>query len=666
MGRTPPHLCSRTLPLLGLLALACGDPKPDDSGEITTDCDGQPAVLQYMDVDGDGWGDDATVQEVCEIGAAWVGQGGDCDDRDAAVHPGAEELCNEADDDCDGDTDEDLGETWFADADGDGFGDPDSALAACEAPAGWVLDGTDCHDGDPAIHPGAVERCNAQDDDCDEVVDEGFDEDADGWPAGEGCEALGETDCDDGDEAVHPDAEEICGDGVDADCSGSDLDCALDGAESLVGADATVQGLGANHWSARALAVGDVDGDGRDDLLVGAMGYDAFTGAAGLSLGPLADVSAFGAGALMPGAEASSGAGRDVALGDVDGDGLADLLVGAPYTTAQAPGGRAALLYGPVSGTRSLGDAEAFLFGATSGELAGHAVSLGDMDGDGLADLAVSSYSEAALSGGGGAVFVQHGALEGDLLGSDAQAILLGLGDPGYTGHALRAGTDFDGDGLGDLLIAALGDTGLAADGAGVIYLASAPFAGSASLADATAILVGEAANDFAGMGLAAGDIDGDGTPDVLAGAPSADGAAPASGRVYAVLGPVDGARSLAEASLSILGGLEEQATGSALVVHDLDGDGQPDLVVGASGDGSAGAGAGAACLFYGPLSSGTMGLVDADRSFTGDDPGDGAGGALTVGDLDGDGAADLVIGAGYDSGGAAAAGAAFLLLGGL
>jgi len=98
----------------------------------------------------------------------------DCNDENADIHPGADELCNGVDDDCDEEVDEDpvdLG-TWYADLDGDGYGDPTSAAQACEPPAEHVADNTDCDDALAEVNPGADEVCNGRDDDCDPEIDE--------------------------------------------------------------------------------------------------------------------------------------------------------------------------------------------------------------------------------------------------------------------------------------------------------------------------------------------------------------------------------------------------------------------------------------------------------------------------------------------------------------
>jgi hypothetical protein len=124
----------------------------------------------------------------------------DCNDNDPAVHPGAAEICNGKDDNCDGKTDEGF------DADGDGV--PSCAVGSTPA---------DCDDKDPAVHPGAKETCNGKDDNCDGTIDEGFDKDNDGFYS---C-AHGTipVDCDDTDAKIHPGGTEICN-GKDDDCNG--------------------------------------------------------------------------------------------------------------------------------------------------------------------------------------------------------------------------------------------------------------------------------------------------------------------------------------------------------------------------------------------------------------------------------------------------------------
>ncbi len=146
---------------------------------VDQDCDGltdEDAVdgqAVFDDADGDGYGDEDSEAQACEAGSGQVTEGGDCDDVDAAVHPGAKEICNGADDDCDGLADEGLKtESGWADADGDGYGDPDSPVEACDQGSGVADNDQDCDDGDASVFPDALERQDGVDNDCDGLTDE--------------------------------------------------------------------------------------------------------------------------------------------------------------------------------------------------------------------------------------------------------------------------------------------------------------------------------------------------------------------------------------------------------------------------------------------------------------------------------------------------------------
>ncbi len=192
----------------------CGDenaevnPKAEEiCNDVDDDCDGDTdEECTEPDLDGDGY--DAAV---------------DCDDENAAISPGADEYCNDVDDDCDGDTDEDdaVGAaTWYEDLDQDAYGNSETGVTSCDRPTGYADNGDDCDDTDVTASPGSPETCDGVDDDCDGEIDEDFDLDEDGYLDREGCGDG--PDCDDSDASVHPGADDPEGDGVDQDCDGDD------------------------------------------------------------------------------------------------------------------------------------------------------------------------------------------------------------------------------------------------------------------------------------------------------------------------------------------------------------------------------------------------------------------------------------------------------------
>ena len=166
-------------------SIFCDDCRTFETEEqVFADC----SVNSAVDNDGDGVTDET-----------------DCDDNDATVYPGAIEICDNKDNNCDGNIDEGLAlATYFLDADGDGYGDTTVFVSSCAQPAGYVIASTDCNDADAGINPGAVD-----------IPDNGIDEDCDGNDATEFVDADGdgvtnETDCDDNDATVYPGATELC------------------------------------------------------------------------------------------------------------------------------------------------------------------------------------------------------------------------------------------------------------------------------------------------------------------------------------------------------------------------------------------------------------------------------------------------------------------------
>ena len=126
----------------------------------------------YADLDGDGFGNPASSIQACNSPVGYVANSEDCDDQNPSIHPGAQEVCNNLDDDCNGLVDENAGPIWYVDADGDGYGNAPVFMHACLQPSGYVANSIDCDDDNIAIYPNALEIVNGLDDDCDGMVDD--------------------------------------------------------------------------------------------------------------------------------------------------------------------------------------------------------------------------------------------------------------------------------------------------------------------------------------------------------------------------------------------------------------------------------------------------------------------------------------------------------------
>ena len=695
--------------LVALAVTACSIPEGRKAGDCTDDADNDGDGLFDCNDDGcagagacggdeggpggddtdltggdtDGGGDDTGADDTSgEEGGGEEGGGGDdtaaltdldedgydapedCDDTDPDVHPDADERCDDIDNDCDGELDEDPvdGSTYYTDGDGDGYGEDGPATVACEAETGLSDEAGDCDDADPDVHPDAEEiPGDGTDDDCDGV--DNIDADGDGYYAAE----WGGDDCDDSAADTYPDATDTVGDGVDEDCDGIDgvdadddgyaseasggddcddtdpdaspggTDDWLDGVDgdcdgtvdNLEDTDLTTVFSAAGTYARYSWFVGDVDADGDEDMVTDSASHDY----AYLVHGPVT-----GAVTLSAGWELTYITAQTAARGaDVDRDGDDDLVLAYDYSNHLGVSrvGEVWIFEGPVRGYPEEGDEDVVLYGDTAyGYFGSKIANLGDVTGDVFDDLGVASAGEAYVysrppsdgdpsdadvtviqegterdsdlagadldgdgvndllvgdpgaDGGatvtGGAVYVFLGDVDGTLVGSDADMVIQGPAAYEGLGYRIATPSDFDDDGYLDLAL------GTALYGPGYVWMGP-PTVGSVD-GDRDATLGGVTSADCA---LApcevyvAGDLDGDGIPDVLVGDPTADGSGTDNGMLYAVLAPYSGTVDLSAADGTIAGTVSKAGFGKAMSSADADGDGAQDLLIASAGGSS-------------------------------------------------------------------------------
>ena len=644
----------------------CNEADDDCDGEV--DEDPQDGVIWHEDADDDGYGDPLITMIACSQPEGWVDDTNDCEDDDALVNPGAPELCDELDNDCDDDVDEEPTDasTWYRDVDEDGHGDAADAMAACEQPGGYVALADDCDDADSDVHPEAPELCNDADDDCDVDIDEeptdGYtwyvDTDGDGYGDDDApilaCDLVEGTidqggDCEDGDETVFPGAEEHCGDGQVNDCEGDVNAAALlcGGWGDPVDVDAVHRDAlgGADDGYLGATLAGDLDldGNGLGDVVLGAFRQDAAAGAVHVLL-PYGPDGASTSTGLITGLFEGHELGSEVAaLGDLDGDLQTELLVAATMAGDRAQG----MVYLLPGGDRvpTLDDALATWEGDADDEIAGTEAlaSLGDVDDDRKADFIVGARYGSLGATYAGQAYVVSGADTGEHSLASAAARLYSSSSYGYAATRVAGPGDIDGDGIPDAVVEAVG-----ADAA---WIAFGHFAGDVDLsADADLRILDGSALTLSSMDGA--DLDGDGTADLVLSTTVESTHAERAGAVFVHRGPLSADVELTDADLSILGETDSGYLGGEIdLLSDLDGDGQADLLVGTgsslirAGSISALGGSGQAFAFSAiGERTGTLLQSDADLSFFNASSGASFGqDVASAGDMNGDGRSDLL-----------------------
>lgn len=589
-----PQDCDDTLPGIHPgAAERCNGSDDDCDGDIDDHPeDGTPG---WLDMDGDGWGDSAARDLFCGDSTTdprpFATLEGDCDDGDVRVHPFGTETCaNPADEDCDGtanDAEASGCTPFYLDLDGDGAG-TETATCLCEAEGSWR--GTtpgDCDDEDPEVIDGCALTGSRSAADADTIIvgdtvrdgvggDLAYagDPDGDGWPDvlvaatdsrrssgwwllrgpfGASADVLAADAIYTDPLATNPLAarvaggQDLDGDGVEdvvlgvyGTGSGTDgrprgLVYVVSGAASgdvpLEWADASLETpVSSSTFTLQVVASPDTDGDGVGELFVG--GTDGAN--AWLFGGPLAgDLAVADARLTLTGAGTNLGASI-AAPGDLDGDGLGDLLLGAPSTDGR---GAAWMVAGGASGSMGVADVTAFFVAPNGAQGVGRDVAgAGDVDGDGHADVLVAGDATPGGASRTGVVWLVRGPVAGSTALEDAWARIDGLNAVDEASVAVGAG-DLDADGFADIAVGARG-ADLASTDAGAVYGFLGPFAGTLRVHEADLRIYGHASADALGAAVAGGfDLDQDGFSDLLLGAPGADVGGSTSGAAYVVRG---------------------------------------------------------------------------------------------------------------------------------
>ena len=401
-------------------------------------------------------------------------------------------------------------------------------------------------------------------------------------------------DCDDRDAAVFPGAAEVCGDGKVNDC----------------GADA-----------AEVVAACTVSGE---------------------------VTASVGSGAVVQGAATDAAGSAVASAGDVDGDDVQELLVGAPGAAGGA--GEAWLYYGGDDGALEADDSWVRFIGESVGDEAGAALAgLGDLNSDGDSDIGVGA---PGADGEAGRAYIILQDLDNDLPLADADLVFTGANAGDRAGAAIAGVGDFNGD---DALDVAIGAPG-ADDSTGRVYLITAITDGAYDLADATRVLTGLAAGSEVGAALLGMDLTGDGDMDLVVGAPGAALSADPGeddvypGAVYAYLENFVTETSLQEAEIKLNGDMDESRAGTTIKnLGDVTGDGYDDLGIGAPRVGFGGTRTGSVYVMAGPVEALTYRVL-RDVSYArldGVSADDRAGVSVEgPGDVDGDGLDDILVGA--------------------
>jgi hypothetical protein len=399
-------------------------------------------------------------------------------------------------------------------------------------------------------------------------------------------------------------------------------------------ADVVLTGSNANDQFGRSVSTaGDVNGDGYSDVIVGANGFNSSTGRAYIYYG--GSIMNNAADIILTGAAANDGFGNAVSeAGDVNGDGYSDVIVGATGNdTGGTDRGQAYIYFGGASMNNV---ADVILAGEAAGDNFGNAVSgAGDVNGDGFSDAIVGAWLNDAGGTDAGRAYIYYG---GSSMDNIADVIFNGASANDWFAISLSTAGDVNGDGYADVIVGApLNDAGGSNSGRAYIY-----YGGSSINNMADVVLTGAAADGWFGFSVSnAGDVNGDAFSDVIVGAFLNSVGGTNAGRAYLYWG--------GESMDNIADGIITGAAAfdffgfSVSSAGDFNGDGYNDFIVGAYGNDAGGTDAGKAYLYTNTLT----GADKPDEFFTGESAQSDFGWSVSnAGDVNGDGYTDIIVGA--------------------